>query len=424
MSKKTLIVFGLLGISVFATAVFADFNQADWQFKKAINVPAVSVPQYMQITIDKDVYARSSNLGDLRVIDASGREVPYQLVTKNSSGNDQYYSSRLLDVSTSAGQTSFTLDLGSSGSIHDRIIIESASINFRRQVSVFASDTNSNWRLLTDKGHIYNFTDNQANFAAGSGEVRYPQSTSRFIHVIIGGGEGGTVLVSGAQVYRYDVRQAKEEVISVSLSVNQNSVEKSSELTADLGAPIPTHSISLTSSSSNFSRRVVIQASGDGSTWRLVGQGYIFKVATLLFTGSELSIEYPETKSRFIRAIVFNEDNQPLTFGTTATFRSVVRNIIFQVEPNVGYSLYYGNPSASAPRYDFSRIFQYIESENIPQATFRGEELNTSYVAPAGPVVPFTEKYPYLLNTALVALVLIIGVFLFFYIKKATSFGK
>lgn len=417
--RKSFIVSFVFGILVCtALSVSADWKPSDWQFKKTIRVPQASSGQYVQVTIDKQIYAKSPNLADLRVVDSTGTEVPYQLVVKDSTGADQYYPSRLLDVSTSGGQTNFTLDLGSRGSIHDRIIIETPSSNFRRQVSVYASDTNSNWKLLTDTGYIYNFYDTRVNFNAGSGEVRYPQSTARYIHVVIGSGEGSTVSVSGAQVYRYDTRQAQEEGLSVPLFVSQNTEEKSTELTADLGAPVPTHSITLGATDSNFSRRVVIQASDDNASWRLVGQGYIFKVATSLFTGSELKISYPETAARYIRAIVFNEDNRALGFNTSASFQSVIRTIIFQTEPNTNYTLYYGSQAAYSPRYDFARIFQYIESENIPQATLGGAEENASYVAPAAPVVPFTDKYPYVLNTALVLLVLIILVFLFFYARK------
>ena len=424
MSKKTFAIAGLSGFLLFAAVVFADFKPSDWQFKKAIRVPALSSAQYVQVTIDKEVYAKSTNQSDVRIIDTAGNEAPYQFVVKNSSGNDQYYSSRLLDLSTSAGQSSFTLDLGGKGNIHDRIIINTYSNNFRRQVSVYSSDTNGSWRLLTDKGYIYNFTDNVANFSAGSGEVRYPQSTARYLHVVIGSGEGSVVSVSGAQVFRYDTRQAQEEGLVAVLNVKDNPTEKSSELITDLSAPSPTHSITLTASGANFSRRVVVQASNDNASWRLIGQGYIFKVATPLFTGSELTVNYPETSARYIRAVVFNEDNRPITFGTTATFKSVIRNIIFQAEPNVIYNLYYSNPRAYAPRYDLARIFQYIESENIPQAALGGEETNSLYVAPAGPIVPFTEKYPYVLNTALVFLVLIILIFLFFYARKVYGVGK
>ncbi|MDO8482578.1 MAG: DUF3999 family protein [bacterium] len=418
MTKKALTVACFSGVLFFAAVAFADFKVSDWQFKKAVRIPVVTEARYVQVAVDKEIYAKSTNQSDVRIIDATGTEVPYQFVVKNSSGNEQYHSSRLLDLSTSAGQSSFTLDLVGKGNIHDRITISTYSTNFRRQVLVYASDTNGGWRLLTDKGYIYNFTDKQANFSAGSGEVRYPQSTARYLRVTIGSGEGSAVSVSGAQVFRYDTRQAQEDGLSATLNVKDNPTEKSSELTADLGAPVPTHSITLASNGANFSRRVVVQASNDDTSWRLIGQGYIFKVATPLFTGSELTINYPETSARYIRAVVFNEDNRPLTFGASAAFRSIVRNIIWEAQPNVAYSLYYGNSRAYAPRYDLARIFQYIESENIPQATLGGEEANSFYVAPAGPVVPFTEKYPYVLNIALVFLVIIILVFLFFYAKK------
>src|SRR3989344_623254 len=84
MNKKTFFAVttvAAIAATLFVTIpVFADFKPSDWQFKKAVRVPDISETQYVQVTVDKEVYAKSSNLGDLRVTDGSGGEVPYQLV--------------------------------------------------------------------------------------------------------------------------------------------------------------------------------------------------------------------------------------------------------------------------------------------------------------------------------------------------------
>ena len=90
MNKRTFTIAGVSGILLFAAVAFADFKPSDWQFKKSVRTNTMSLTQYVQMTVEREVYAKST-LSDLRVVDSSGGEVPYQLVVKNSSGNDQYY---------------------------------------------------------------------------------------------------------------------------------------------------------------------------------------------------------------------------------------------------------------------------------------------------------------------------------------------
>src|SRR6185369_619268 len=72
------------------------------------------------------------------------------------------------------------------------------------------------------------------------------------------------------------------------------------------------------------------------------------------------------------------------------------------------YHLYYGNPKAVPPTYDITRISSYLQENTIASAFLGDETTNPAYVAPAGPVVPFTEAHKYLLNTLLVLVVVIL----------------
>jgi hypothetical protein len=418
------IVAVLLGITGTA---FADFSATDWQFMRPINLSSVATPDtYAKLNVDRAMSGKANpSLSDLRIVTGNGEEIPYQLVIENEQVRQEYVKSTLRDLSTQNGETMFILDLGSSGTIHDHLVISTLSKNFKRSASVYASDTvtehgDRDWRLLSDKSYIYNFYDQSLGFDAGSKNVYYPESTSRYLRVVIGRGEGSDVAVDGAKVLRVLQRDAKKNRMREHVSVAQNAKEKSTELTVDLGASgVATRKVTLaTDDTQNFSRRVVIQGSNDAALWTMLGQGYVFLLNTPLFSGSDLSVVYPESKLRYIRAVIFNEDNKAVEWKDTIDMEGVVRSLVFTASPETTYALYYGNSKANAPRYDIARFFQYVEGATLPEVSLGGEIMNTAYIPPAPPVVPFSERNDNVLNGVLVLLVTTVSILLISHLKK------
>jgi hypothetical protein len=415
----------LLGVTGTA---FADFSATDWQFMRPIDLSSVAMPgTYVKLNVDRAVSAKASpSLADLRIVTGDGEEVPYQLVIEDEQVRQEYVKSTLRDLSTQNGETMFILDLGSSGTIHDHLLVSTVSKNFKRPVSVYASDTatehgDRDWRLLSDKSYIYNFYDRALGFDAGSKDIYYPESTSRYLRVVIGRGEGSDVAVDGSKVLRVLERDAKKNRMREHASVAQNAKEKSTELTVDLGASgVATRKITLaTDERYNFSRRVVIQGSNDAASWTLLGQGYVFLLDTPLFSGSDLSVSYPESKMRYIRAVVFNEDNKPVAWSNTVVMEGVARAIVFATRSGFAtHVLYYGNSKANAPRYDIARFFQYVEGTTLPEVMLGGEIMNTAYIPPTPPVVPFSERNDNVLNGVLVLLVAAVSMLLISHLKK------
>ncbi len=418
------LAFAILAPLFYASA---EFVKTEWQFKKEIAVPALTFPTFVKATIDKEVLSGSHLQNDVRIIDNNGEEIPYQLVVETGSAEQGYYPTKMYDLVSSSGQTMFALDLGATGLIHNQVIISASSRNFKKQVSVYASDvqlghSENGWRLLTDRGYIFNVTDDRANFSANATTISYPQSTSRFVRVVIDAGEGGLTSVSQANVYRSEVNKGEEQVTRYPFTVAQNPKEKSTELTVDFGAQgIASREISLTTSDINFSRRAVVQASTDGLSWRLINEGSLSSIALKSFSGSQLSLSYPESRERYLRVIVFNYDNKPVNFMNYAEVRSTIRAVVFEAKPEVKYNIYYGNASVSAPVYDIGRLFRYVDTNDFSKAVFGGQVTNDEFVPKALPTIPFTERYPYLLNITLAVLVIVVGVFLFFYLRSVTK---
>ncbi len=420
---KKYLPYTVLAMILAPGFALAALTISDWRYVKAIQLPDISTPQYVKTTLDSDVYS-AGNLNDVRIINGQGIEVPYQLLAQEYVRNSSYNSRTLNNSTDASGRTSFVVDLGTSGAIHNQVAIDNSSLNYRRQVSIYASDTflsdsSSGWKLLLNNGYIYKFSDSRVNLIVEGNTVSYPQNSSRFIKVVISSGSEGAVAVRDAAVSKQESQELLSKVISARATIENDGKNSSTVLTFDLGSSgIFTNNITLAASDSNFSRRVVVESSVDGSSWNYLTQGYISHLETPLFTGGSLSLSYSEMKARYIRATVFNENDQPLSLQNTAHFVSPVRSIVFRADPSASYSLYYGNPTIAPPHYDLSRIFQYLETDSFTLATLGLRSLNEKYIPPPPPTIPYTESHKYLLNSALVLLVVLIGVMVYFYLRK------
>ena len=422
LSLSVILVMGLL----FAATAYADFNITLWRFKKPVtSLPVVSSGGFVKVNLDREAsIGANSSLSDIRVFANDKEETAYQLVTENESVRTEYRTTFLRDLSSKGGETMFILDLQQGGVLHDHLTILSDSKNFKRKVSVYAGDdvlsvSDSKWRLLTDKGYIYNFYDPQSGFNAGSGEVSYPQNTSRYLKVVIQKGEGSDVMVSSAHVLRLSMQNAIESQLLLNANISHNPLHKSTEIMLDLGAPgVPTHRLRLaTNDSKDFSRRAIVEESNDGQNWSAIGDGYVFSLATPLFSGVELSISYRETQARYIRVIIFDQDDLPVVWDSGVRIDGVVRSLVFKAAPGASYALYYGNARANAPQYDLARFFQYVESTALARASLGAQEVNPKYIDPVAPKA-HSQGPPNLLNGVLIILVAIITFLLISYLKK------
>ncbi len=424
MRKKIITIAVLV---LLALPVYAEFNVKDWQFKKRINVPAAAQTGYVAVKADHELLYKSQGLADVRIIDNDGSEVGYQIVEKQAAVSGGYYPLTILNKSTRNGETMFVVDLGTAGSIHNRLSILTHSENFKRQVSVYASDSllsheSLGWRLLSGHDYVYNVTDRQLGVDVERTDISYPESTSRYVRVVIGAGEGKDPVLDGVQIFRFSETRAENETLILPLRVTQNAEAKTTELVVDLGGKgIPTHSITISVGGQNFNRRVVVHASSDGSSWKMLGQDYIFSVSTPVFQGNRLLIEYPETTARYVRVVVFNEDSQVIAFNPSATVQSRLRTFVFEAAPGKTYSLYYGNYTTGAPTYDISRFFRYIETQELAQATLGKEVVNSDFEEPAPARVPISERYSVLLSVTLVFMALTVFGLIAVYVRKAAS---
>jgi hypothetical protein len=408
-----------------ATSVYAKEMASDFQYKKDVFLPSViQGSEYIRVALDQETAAHSRNYADVRVF-SGAREVPYQLLTETGSDTTNYYPAQVINQGKSKwGTFSFIVDLGVTGALHNQINIISDEINYRRPVEIYYSNypmpiDSLQWIKIPTDGYIYNYTDEVTKDSFSRGDVNYSDNTGRYLKVAVLPGEGTIELVKKVEVYRKNKTEVNDAVTTVTTDVTENPEFKSTEVVIDLGSGgIPTHSVTLSIPNLNFSRRAVVQTSPDNKKWTFLSEDYLFNVTKSKWTGSNATINYNEVSSRYLRVIIFNEDNESLNIGSIATVKSIVRSIVFEAAKDVSYSLYYGNGKITAPQYDISKIWKYLDTESLPEGQLSSELKNESFTPAAAPLLPYTERNRGILNVMIVILVLCISFIAFTYLRK------
>ena len=410
------LVILLAALATFPVA--ADFLDQAWRFFKPVVLPAdLAETTLVEVVPDREVFPHAARgLTDLRILEVdSQREVPYVLLVERGEQRRSSVAVRMRDLGHVPGQhTTFILDLQREGVLHNELEVRTSSQNFQRSVEVEASENGEVWQILDQNGRIFDLTIPERNFNTRDTRVRYPSSTARYLRIRIVDEEQSPLEVTGAVVFFAQQLPPRETELPAAIKSRVEDVqERKTLLFLDLGiSGFPTNRISLATSQENFYRRVELEGSHDNQLWTLLRQSdnlYVFN--TPKFVGSQLSISYPESRFRYFRLTVFNEDDPPLPV-TGAQASGFLRKLIFFADPGSSYRLYYGSPKAEPPSYELEHVFPYLVTENLPVAGLGTHTANPLFTGPVEPTKPFTERYPWLLPTVVALAALLIGVFL------------
>ena len=413
-----------LGATILvASQVFADFSLTDWRYVKPIRLPSnLSEEGLIELHPDPELFSGSSpGLVDIRVIAASGSEVPYKFEISKGEHQQTSLSVSLRDKGYVSGKyTTFTADLGREGVLHNRVEFRTPSSNFCRTATVETSNDGVTW-AMTRKQQVYDFTVREVGLVSRDTDIRYPDTTARYLRVRIADEEEGPVDVSGATVFFMIETPAREVSWPTSaLSSSRDTDRRATLVELDLGIDgLPSHRLALEISEVNFHREVSVEASSDRETWHTLGsRTAIYAFDTQKFVGDSLVLTYPESTSRYIRLAIFNQDNPPLTVNEVEVWGHE-RRLLFSADPAQSYSLYYGNVNARRPSYDIERVLPYLATEDLPQAALGLQAENPMFVEATTPPPPVSERLPWLFPAVVGVAAVILGLILFGVLRQA-----
>jgi hypothetical protein len=365
------------------------------------------------VRLDRDVYEGARrDLGDLRVLDARGREVPYVIDGSSPGG-------RAADVRPVARNRGWRAD-GAATAVLDfggrvgkrRLELRLSGDNFRRRVAVEGGEDGASWTTLVDEAWVFAIP--------GPGPFRHeavdlPENDFPLLRVVVvpAPDEKARPAIEDAFVPGDGRPRHPGERLEVRWSETQDASSRETWLILDLGARHqPLESVSLDVADERFLREVVVEARREPRTaggplgWEEIGRGQVHRLEHEGRSRECLRVEV-RGRERSLRLRVRNRDDRPLRVRGVVAGVPVER-LLFEAAAPGTYRLTYGSADRPAPVYDLARTSGDLEA--WAEAARPGSLAPVRRTAsPAVEGLPWTERHPALLWAGLLAVVVALG---------------
>jgi len=397
-------------------------NLSQWEYFQTVRVPAGI--KLADLIVSSPVFGRSKRgLEDLRLVDSKGQPIPYALRVLRTSDE------QVLVPATEFNRTkaSLSLDLGETPGEHNEIQVslsDKGPREYRRPLRLEGSADNKTWNDLPLKdAYVVHLT--VRGRLIEQRRFPYPPSRLRYLKVTVQPDrslEKDDPEIRRAEVFRTTPIKGEDIGIPASLERREpgrDSWRGESPFTSawwiDLGEEgVPCEKLMLEIANPDFTRSYRVETlSADGSSYA-VADGELRRRAgqpegplTILFN--------TETRSRRLRLTITDHRNSPLDL-MRVTAVAPARQIVFAPPPEGGeLRLYFGNPNAPAPNYDFAASLTG-KLPPLHRSDVGHVETNPEYHEPEKPL---TERWPYLVDVVLGAASAVLVVLLLMLARSA-----
>lgn len=405
MKRFALIIVLVATASILPQVIraFAQSAMSQWPFYADVTTRQ-GAPGAYDLMLPLQVMDKSRpDLADLRLSDATGREIPYALRIRREVDDTREISGRLFNHAN-AGTTAdeVSVDLGEYPGEHNEIEIQTLGTNFRRRVEVEGSDAGTEWKTIKTGDVIFSFESQHK--AVELNRVSYPTSRYRYLRVRVFADELTDKQAPDITSVRASMTlREKGELASWSVNVPayqllRNQGAPASSWTIDLGGRVPCDRLTLTIDADSFSRPFQIYAVDDPQNIRLIASGELNRHIGEQRASITIGFEQEE-QVRKLRLLVtdYNNDMLPISAITAG---APARQLIFELkEPATQpLRLFFGNPKASEPHYDFEKDVGARLSLPPVRGGFGTVVTNPDYKSEP---LPLTERIPWLIYVVL-----------------------
>lgn len=384
--------------------------------ERSIVVPA---PGRTVVTLDQAVYEGArADLGDLRIVDGGGGEVPYLLERIEDDPRLPIQRPQVRNRVFRRGQDAeATLDFGAPA-LKSHLTLSLSGDNFRRRVKVEGrARQDPRWATLTDSAYVFAVP---GPFPARYETVALPENNFPLLRVTVFNGpdDPERIEILDASTRPAPRRRPREVELRPRLTRTEDARGRETILTLDLGARHqPFRGLGLDVSDPAFFRGVAVEARVDPAlgvdgqagaplAWRYLGEGAIYRYDEDGERRECLRLDVGG-RERVLRLRIRNRDDRPLAVRGAVALVPVER-LVFEARAGGQYRLRYGEARLSAPSYDLARTAgdPVLFAARAQEAPLRAPQAVP--VAPPAPP-PWTERNPALLWMGLVAVVTALG---------------
>lgn len=403
---------------VFCCLCYADFEKTKWQyFKEILMKESVTTNKFAMFYLDAEVFDGSqASLDDLRIIDDTGREIPYILEKEKTimTGEIRRIPAEIFRKNEALNQV--LVDLGREPAVNSYMSLNIADNDFSCDVKL--EGTNSTEEISKEgpwtnnipvSNKIYDLTNVPWKIPIDylrRTSFSYPNSNFQYLRITLDCNKTLKDITSVLIDFRYPSSKGKRDEYNIragSPQFKKSKKDKITTLVLDLGyrnLPIDTIAFKI-NSKIGFYRDIKIEGSNDEEKWSMIGYDNVFEYKE----AKKTDISFPEAQYRFLKLSIDDGDNESLDIEEVHC-SGFSRYLIFPVETDKKYYLYYSNYKANKPSYDLEKFSDEIlkEKDKFKLVAISGRSVNGEY-KPVIEKKPFFEEHKFVLWIVLFAIV-------------------
>lgn len=361
-----------------------------------------------------------TDLGDLRLVDATGQDVHYALRVRTPEYRDEKIAAaQFNEVLGANGSREWSYDLGANPPEHNQLEVETTGDEFRRRAVVEGSDDGQNWLKLTERQLLHFHSTDARQKDLHERHLRYSPSRYRYLRLKVDRDplvDKDPVEVTAVHVHRRI--EVAGETTTQTARIDRREPTRAWNAPASSwilhlpGIQQPFTKLRVEFGDTDFARNYQIEVAGPATSsdpFRVLASGEWQRRPGDLRT--EFEAEVPASTAARVRLTIVDHSNAPLELRA-ASIEAPARQIVFARHAELAgpLRLYYGNPKAEAPHYDLERNLP-ADLRPVPLRLSLGPQAVNPVYEPEP--LPLSERLPWLIYVVLAAASVAVAVILF-----------
>lgn len=309
--------------------------------------------KYKEFYITEDIYFRSKNdLGDIRILDSTGEEIPYVIEKKDIEYNniEKIVSLGNIISETAKEEKMETVFRFSPQSELDDIFGNRIEIkpkrNFYFEYELLGSSNGKNWEYIT-YGEIYKTPDRENLL------IDFPAEKYTYYKLITDLSKESNFKGAVLKFYGSEEKETKTETVLVKLQYQSEEKDKDSIIT------IKTNNLPIS--------KIYLKTNGEFKRNYSIGNSHYYRTGTIFKVGSKENMEIDLRKiSRFEQMVleIKNGDSKPLKINEIQG-EYIPDKIMFKAEENGKYRITFGDENLYKPKYDLEEFSNMIKERDL-----------------------------------------------------------
>jgi Protein of unknown function (DUF3999) len=322
----------------------------EWRFQQTVDVPAAGL---VRVNIPPETLdAARPGLEDLRILDATGGEVPY-VIEHPTPATSSTFRPKEFHAEMAPAATVLTIVTGTTLPLRGVRIEAPGTSEFIKGVKIEGSHDGRKWRELRDRQPIFRMPGGATNL-----QISFIQGAWEFLRVTIDDSKTAQVPFTGA-LLEAGGNESPVEALAVTVKSWDESLGVT-RIALDLGATNLTPAFLRLETPERLFTRVVTVAvpvvAKDDIAEQPIARAVIYRVDLNGKNESHLDIPIDrQVQSRQLLLLIANGDSPPLAFNEFNGQRRLVQVTFLAKEPG-RYLLLSGNKQCALPNYDLSSL--------------------------------------------------------------------